>query len=66
MIAPTVDKDSEHTHHWMIATQDGETSNAVCRTCGDKRDFENAYRYSQRWKGATPKPAAAQEEEVNG
>ncbi len=48
-----VEKDLSHQHHWMIGTQDGPASSAVCRTCGDKRDFDNAYRWSAS-RGARP------------
>lgn len=65
MIARVGEKDSEHRHHWMIATQDGETSNAVCRTCGDKREFSNAYRASASWRvrqgSSTASPTATNE-----
>jgi hypothetical protein len=38
----------------MIETQDGPASAAVCRTCGDKRDFENAYSRAAAWRIRTP------------
>lgn len=49
MKAPTQDLD--HIHHWMIATQDGPASDAVCRTCGDKREFDNAFTRATKWRG---------------
>jgi sulfur relay (sulfurtransferase) complex TusBCD TusD component (DsrE family) len=58
-----VEKDINHSHHWMIETQDGPASSAVCRTCGDKRDFENAYRWPASSK-ARPAPSPPPEPRI--
>ena len=33
----------EHTHHWLIGNQDGPSSPAVCKDCGERRDFSNSF-----------------------
>jgi len=33
----------EHTHHWLIANQDGPSSPAVCKECGERREFSNGF-----------------------
>jgi hypothetical protein len=33
----------EHTHHWLIGNQDGPSSPAVCKECGEQRDFSNSF-----------------------
>jgi len=33
----------EHTHHWLIGNQDGPSSPAVCKECGERRDFSNSF-----------------------
>ena len=33
----------EHTHHWLIGDQDGPSSDAVCKECGEKREFSNTF-----------------------
>lgn len=44
--------DKDHGHHWMIETQDGPTSSAIYRTCGDKRHFENGFSNSITFRKA--------------
>jgi len=34
---------AEHTHHWLIGNQDGPSSPAVCKECGEHRDFSNGF-----------------------
>ena len=34
---------AEHTHHWLIGNQDGPSSPAVCKQCGERRDFSNGF-----------------------
>ena len=31
----------EHRHHWIIGLQNGPSSGAVCKGCGERRDFLN-------------------------
>jgi len=33
---------AEHTHHWLIGDQDGPSSPAVCKDCGERREFSNS------------------------
>ncbi len=33
----------DQAHHWLIANQDGETSEGVCKLCGAHRQFNNAF-----------------------
>jgi len=33
----------EHTHHWLIGNQDGPSSQAVCKECGERREFSNSF-----------------------
>jgi hypothetical protein len=42
-----------HAHHWLIGGQDGPASEAVCKLCGAHRDFDNGYRYANRYRYAT-------------
>lgn len=35
-----------HAHHWLLATAEGETASAVCKTCGAERVFRTGYRES--------------------
>lgn len=37
---------AEHAHWWLIATAEGETVPAVCKTCGAERVFRTGYRES--------------------
>jgi len=34
---------AEHTHHWLIGDQDGPSSPAVCKDCGERREFSNSF-----------------------
>ncbi len=61
-----VGKDLDHSHHWMIETQDGPASSAVCRTCGDKRDFDNAFRRSASWRGVRPVSSSPWQAAIKG
>jgi len=48
---------AEHTHHWLIGDQDGPSSPAVCKDCGERREFSN--RLSRRkWPWMTRSRAA--------
>jgi len=38
--SPSLD---DQAHHWLIANQDGETSDGVCKLCGTHRQFNNAF-----------------------
>jgi hypothetical protein len=41
--SPADESDSaEHTHHWLIGDQDGPSSPAVCKECGERREFSNS------------------------
>jgi hypothetical protein len=40
------DPDGGHSHHWMIAKQDGPSSEGVCKACGEVREFQNGFRRS--------------------
>jgi hypothetical protein len=43
-VPPTGQADhEEHTHHWLIGNQDGPSSPAVCKDCGERRDFSNSF-----------------------
>ena len=33
---------SDCTHHWIIATAEGEESTGECRNCGAVKDFHNS------------------------
>ena len=42
-VPPPGESDSaEHTHHWLIGDQDGPSSPAVCKDCGERREFSNS------------------------
>jgi len=32
----------EHAHHWLIGLQNGPSSEGVCKSCGEHRDFMNS------------------------
>jgi hypothetical protein len=34
---------AEHTHHWLIGDQEGPASPAVCKECGERREFSNSF-----------------------
>jgi hypothetical protein len=55
----TGQREEECTHHWRIASPDGETSTGVCQLCGASREFQNyAYRSAMsRFR----KPAAGEQ-----
>jgi hypothetical protein len=59
-VPPAGKADSEeHTHHWLIGSQDGPSSPAVCKECGERRDFSNSFErrkpaWMPRSKQATP------------
>jgi hypothetical protein len=36
-----------HPHHWMIEGQNGPSSDAVCKECGERRNFLNGYKRGQ-------------------
>jgi hypothetical protein len=33
-----------HAHHWLIQGQDGPSSDAVCKRCGERRAFLNDFK----------------------
>jgi hypothetical protein len=33
-----------HAHHWLIQGQDGPSSDAVCKGCGERRTFLNDFK----------------------
>ncbi|TMB70921.1 MAG: hypothetical protein E6J43_00580 [Chloroflexi bacterium] len=42
-VPPADDSHSaEHTHHWLIGDQEGPSSPAVCKECGERREFSNS------------------------
>jgi hypothetical protein len=46
----------EHAHHWLIAKQDGPSSEGTCKACGAQRDFVNGYTrsYVARYRRVLP------------
>jgi len=58
---------AEHTHHWLIGDQDGPSSEAVCKECGERREFSNTFvprKSAWMTRSASPEqgtPAAPQE-----
>ncbi|HUF53204.1 MAG TPA: hypothetical protein VMR52_05450 [Dehalococcoidia bacterium] len=34
-----------HAHHWLIKSQEGHSSEAICKQCGERRDFRNGYKW---------------------
>jgi hypothetical protein len=50
----------EHTHHWLIGDQEGPSSPAVCKECGEQREFSNSFtRKKSMWtprSGAVSRP----------
>jgi len=34
---------TDQAHHWLIANQNGETSDGVCKRCGAHREFINGF-----------------------
>ena len=42
----------ECSHHWLIEGPNGPTSHAVCRLCGEERDFYNSVAKGT-WPGAS-------------
>jgi len=57
----------EHAHHWLIAKQDGPSSEGTCKACGAHRDFVNGYTrsYVARYRRVLP-PAEARPEAPPG
>ena len=55
---PAGDLDSRiHTHHWLIQGQDGPSSDAVCKRCGERRAFLNDFkRLKSTWMRRRPMP----------
>jgi hypothetical protein len=48
----------DHTHHWLIGDQEGPSSEAVCKECGERREFSNSFtRRKSMW---TPRSQSAQ------
>jgi hypothetical protein len=58
---PTDDQGgAEHTHHWMIGDQEGPSSPAVCKDCGERREFSNSFVHRKPpWSRARPAQEAA-------
>lgn len=48
-----------HSHHWMIAKQDGPSSEGMCKACGEVRKFTNGFRrsYPSTYRAPLPRPA---------
>ena len=48
-----------HVHHWLIAPQDGPSSEGTCKACGAQRDFVNGYTrsYVTRYRRVLPPSA---------
>ena len=38
---PRTDGERSCQHYWIIEMPNGPTSQGVCRTCGDKKEFQN-------------------------
>jgi hypothetical protein len=34
---------SAHAHHWLIGDRGGPSSPAVCKECGERREFSNGF-----------------------
>jgi hypothetical protein len=50
----------EHAHHWLIAGQNGPTSEGTCKSCGATRAFGNSYSRTYRtsvFLGRSTRPA---------
>ena len=45
-----------HAHHWLIKSQDGPSSEAVCKQCGESRDFVNGYKWQPYYRPLTSAP----------
>lgn len=57
----------EHTHHWLIGNQDGPSSPAVCKECGERREFSNGFtRRKSSWitRSQTAKQDSPQEPQM--
>ena len=51
--------DDNCTHHWLLATPNGETSRGVCKLCGAVRHFKNSEDPPNLRRGAPPRPTRA-------
>jgi hypothetical protein len=49
--------DPDCTHHWLLATPNGETSRGVCKYCGAIRHFKNSEDPPSLRRGAPPRNA---------
>jgi hypothetical protein len=59
----------EHTHHWLIGNQDGPSSPAVCKECGEQRDFSNSFeRRKSSWvtRSGSARRAASEDDGDGG
>ncbi|HUF54536.1 MAG TPA: hypothetical protein VMR52_12300 [Dehalococcoidia bacterium] len=48
VLAPGYDPIAEHAHHWLIAGQNGPSSEGTCKSCGATKDFDNGYSRTYR------------------
>jgi len=55
---------AEHTHHWLIGDQDGPSSPAVCKECGERREFSNSF--TRRKSSWITRSAASQQDAPKG
>lgn len=53
-IAPLGALAAEHSHHWMIAKQDGPSSEGTCKQCGARRDFLNSFVRAYTYRAKPP------------
>jgi len=48
---------TEHAHHWLIGLQNGPSSEGVCKSCGEQREFMNSLvRRQSSWIYRTSAP----------
>ena len=57
--APGAAGQDEHAHHWLIGLQNGPSSDGVCKSCGEHREFMNSLvRRQSSWIYRTSAPPA--------
>jgi len=57
------------THHWVIEPANGETSQAVCRICGARREFANGFirkKGGYNWPASMNAPDEFRKDYYNG
>ena len=48
---------ADHAHHWLIGLQNGPSSEGVCKSCGEQREFMNSLvRRQSSWIYRTSAP----------